>query len=116
MFGVYTFNHTFPPTDDGSTVGPADRRANIRVFTPGFNLRYLFEVSKLFRIYPYIGYQYNMAGASHPDTFNIGSLLQSIGGGRLFGGAGAQLVMSNAIDVRVEGGSDGLLGGLVVKF
>jgi hypothetical protein len=42
--------------------------------------------------------------------------LEPLMGGRLLGGAGAVLVMSDNIDTRVEGGTDGVLAGLVVKF
>lgn len=102
MFGVYNFEHTFPDT----------RVAQVRVIPLGANMRYMVEVSKLFRLYPYVGYQYFVVSAVNGTL----TQLEAIKGGRLFGGAGAQLVMSNAIDARLEGGSDGIMGGLVVKF
>jgi hypothetical protein len=101
-FGVYNFEHKF--TDD--------EMASIRVIPLGFNLRYLVEVSKLFRLYPYAGFQYNLVSAVRgPIVY-----LENIRGGQLFGGAGAQLVMSNSLDARLQAGSDGLLAGVVVKF
>lgn len=100
--GIYNFDHTFPN----------GRVAQVRVMPLGFSLRYLIEVSKLFRLYPYLGYQINMVSATNGDL----TALEGIQGGRLMGGAGAQLVMSDTIDGRVEGGSDGFTGALVVKF
>lgn len=108
MFGVYNFEHTFPATAEA----PEVRTASVRVFTPGANVRYMVEVSPLFRLYPYVGYVFNLASAAGGNLND----LQGIKGGRLIGGAGAQLVVSENIDARVEGGSDGVLGGLVVKF
>lgn len=108
-FGVYNFEHTFPD----------NRVANIRVIPLGFNLRYLVELSRLFRLYPYIGYQQNVVTIFQSDntpTGNSNNDLSPIRGGRLVGGAGGQLVMSESIDGRVEFGSDGLLAGVVVKF
>lgn len=107
--GVYTFSHTFP---EAIRPDPNVYETEVRVIPIQAELRYLVEVSKLFRIYPYVGYQYNIVSAV------TGSLsgLERLTGGRLLGGGGAMLVMSDAIDVRVEGGSDGVLGGLVVKF
>jgi hypothetical protein len=102
MFGVYNFNHTFPDS----------RVAQVRVIPLGANMRYMVEVSKLFRLYPYVGYQYFVVSAVNGTL----DQLEPIKGGRLFGGAGAQLVMSNAIDARLEAGSDGIMGGIVVKF
>lgn len=101
-FGVYNFEHKFT----------ADDSAAIRVIPLGFNLRYLVELSKLFRLYPYIGYHYNLVSAVRGPIVQ----LENIRGGQLFGGAGAQLVMSNAMDARLQAGSDGILGGVVVKF
>lgn len=101
-FGIYNFDHTF----NENTV------SQIRVTPLGFNLRYLVEVSRLFRLYPYVGYQYNIVGAVDGDLSN----LENLRGGRLLGGGGAQLVMSESVDARVEGGSDGILGAVVVKF
>jgi hypothetical protein len=106
-WGVYNFSHTFP--DDGSTI---ERVGQIRVMPVSLGLRYLWEVSKLFRLYPYVGYQHNIVSAIRGTT----GTLAPLSGGRLYGGAGAQLVMSNTIDARLEGGSDGVMGGLVVKF
>jgi hypothetical protein len=76
------------------------------------NLRYLVGVSKFFRLYPYIGFQYNLVTGKDAAS----DQLDNIRGGQLLGGAGAQLVVSEAIDARVQGGTDGILGGLVVKF
>lgn len=101
-WGSYTFNHTFP----------AGSVAQMRVMPIGFNLRYLVEASKLFRLYPYVGYQNNIVSATNGRAGDI----QGLKGGRLLGGAGAQLVMSDTIDTRLEGGSDGVTFGLVVKF
>jgi hypothetical protein len=101
-WGAYSFVHTFP----GGNV------ASMRVMPIGFNLRYLIETSKLFRLYPYIGYQNNIVSATDGTAGEI----RHIRGGRLFGGAGAQLVMSDTIDARLEGGSDGVTFGIVVKF
>ncbi|RZA08208.1 MAG: hypothetical protein EOP11_05500 [Proteobacteria bacterium] len=108
MLGIYNFEHTFPATEEA----PEDRTAQVRVFTPGMNVRYMVEVSPLFRVYPYVGYLVNIAGATAGNL----SELKRIAGGRIIGGAGAQLIVSDAIDARVEGGSDGVMGGLVVKF
>jgi hypothetical protein len=102
MFGVYNFDHTFPDS----------RVAQVRVIPLGANMRYMVEVSKLFRLYPYVGYQYFVVSAVNGTL----DRLEPIKGGRLLGGAGAQLVMSNAIDARLEAGSDGIMGGIVVKF
>ena len=100
--GIYNFEHTF----DATTT------SQIRVTPIGFNVRYLVELSKMFRLYPYVGYQHNIVGATDG---NLASL-ENMRGGRLLGGAGAQLVMSENMDARVEGGSDGVLGAIVVKF
>jgi len=101
-FGIYNFDHTF----NESTV------SQVRVTPLGFNLRYLIEVSRMFFLYPYVGYQYNIVGAVDGNLTN----LENLRGGRLLGGGGAQLVMSESVDARVEGGSDGILGAVVVKF
>lgn len=112
MFGIYSFDHEFPEVvGEGGTSIPA-RSGNIRVFTPGLNLRYLIELNKLFRVYPYVGYIYNLVTANNATD----GQLQSINGGRIIGGGGAQLVISSSIDARVDVGSDGLLLGMVVKF
>ncbi len=109
MLGVYNFEHTFPD----------NRTVQIRVIPVGFNLRYLLEVNKMIRLYPYIGYQQNVVStfeggpSSSAATNNNASAIK---GGRIVGGAGAQLVMSESMDGRFEGGSDGVLAGLVVKF
>lgn len=101
-WGSYSFNHTFP----------AGNVAQVRVMPLGFNLRYQIEMSRLFRLYPYIGYQNNIVSATNGSAGD----LRGIKGGRLLGGAGAQLIMSDNIDSRLEGGSDGVMFGLVVKF
>ncbi len=102
-FGIYNFEHR-------TTVGaPA---AQVRVIPLGLNLRYMISVSKLFRLYPYVGYQSNIVSATSGASTN----LEPLQGGRLLGGGGAQLVMSEAMDARIEGGSDGVLLGVVVKF
>jgi hypothetical protein len=101
-FGIYNFEHTMPD----------QRVAQVRVTPLSFNVRYLVEVSKLFRLYPYLGYQHNIVGAVDGDLES----LENIRGGRLMGGAGAQLMMSESMDARLEGGSDGIMGGVVVKF
>lgn len=107
--GMYTFNHTWPAAIQPD---PNIDVAEVRVIPLQFELRYLIEVTRLFRLYPYIGYQYNVVSAVNGSL----SGLQPLMGSRLLGGAGAVLVMSDNIDARVEGGSDGVLGGLVVKF
>lgn len=107
--GIYSFDHTFPAS---IRPNPTDEIAQVRVIPVQAELRYLIEVSKLFRIYPYLGYQYNIVGAVNGSLIGLEPLM----GGRILGGAGAVLVMSNNIDARVEAGSDGVLGGLVVKF
>jgi hypothetical protein len=109
MMGVYNFEHTFPD----------NRIAQIRVIPVGFNLRYMLEVNKMIRLYPYVGYQQNIVstfegGPSSTSATNNNA--SAIKGGRIIGGAGAQLVMSESMDGRIEGGSDGVLAGLVVKF
>lgn len=101
-FGIYNFNHTLP----------GDKTAAVRVTPVGVEVRYMIEVSKLLKLYPYVGYQTNIAGATNGTVAD----LSPIQGGRLLGGAGAQLLMSQSIDLRAEGGSDGFLFGLVVKF
>ena len=100
--GTYSFDHTFP---DGAT-------GSVNVLPIGFNLRYLIETSKMLRIYPYLGYQYNLIGA----TGGWGEGNEFMGGSRLIGGGGAQLVMSDSIDARLEAGSDGVSFGIVVKL
>lgn len=110
-WGIYNFNHTFP---DG-TAGP------IRVMPIGVEVRYMIEVAKLLKLYPYVGYQTNVVGATagskERNAVNTANAdVQVLRGGRLLGGAGAQLMMSQSVDARVEGGSDGILAGLVVKF
>lgn len=107
--GMYNFDHTFP---SAIRPDPTQDVANVRVIPIQAELRYLVEVSKLFRLYPYIGYQYNVVSAVNGSLSGLEPLM----GGRLLGGAGAVLVMSDTIDARVEAGSDGVLGGLVVKF
>lgn len=107
--GVYSFTHTFPPA-----LRPADGddSTSVRVIPLQGELRYLIELSKLFRVYPYLGYQYNIVGAGKGSSKG----LEPLTGGRLLGGVGAQLVMSDTLDTRLEAGSDGVLAGLVVKF
>lgn len=107
--GLYNFTYAWPASIQPD---PNVDVAEIRVIPIQIELRYLIEVSKLFRIYPYVGYQYNVVSAVN------GSLdgLQPLMGSRLLGGLGGALVMSDNIDFRVEGGTDGVLGGLVVKF
>lgn len=100
--GIYNFDHTFT----------GNRVAQVRVTPVGFNARYLVEISKLFWLYPYLGYQNNIVGAVNGNRAG----LDPISGGRLIGGGGAQLVMSDAIDSRLEAGTDGILLGLVMKF
>jgi hypothetical protein len=107
--GLYNFEHTFPSSIQNN---PSLQLAEIRVIPIGVEIRYMWEVSKLFRLYPYVGYQYNVVGAINGSQAGIDGLK----GTRLTGGAGAQLVMSESVDARLEGGSDGVLGGLVVKF
>lgn len=107
-WGVYSFDHSFPASS--STANP--RIAQVRVMPVGFNIRYLVEASKLFRVYPYIGYQTNVVSATNGDL----SGLSVLSGGRLLGGIGTQLVMSETMDARVQVGTDGLLLAGVVKF
>jgi|GEM_PF-3705380 len=107
--GMYNFSHTFPAS---IRPNPNEDVAEIRVIPIHVGVRYLIEVSKLFRIYPYLGYQYNIVSAVNGSLSGLGPLM----GGRLLGGAGAVLVMSDSIDARLEGGTDGVLAGLVVKF
>ncbi|MGZ3693453.1 MAG: hypothetical protein ACXWQO_04630 [Bdellovibrionota bacterium] len=109
-FGIYNFNHTLP--NSGTYA--------VRVTPVGIEFRYMVEVNKLLKLYPYVGYQNNFAGATgalQPGTpATTGADVTPVKGGRLLGGAGAQLLMSQTIDARVEGGSDGFLAGMVVKF
>ncbi|MGZ3731053.1 MAG: hypothetical protein ACXVCG_17640 [Bdellovibrionota bacterium] len=107
--GMYNLEHTFPT---GIRPDPNNDIAEIRVIPLQAELRYLIEVSKLFRIYPYVGYQYNVVSAVNGSLAGLEPLM----GGRILGGAGGVLVMSDTIDARVEAGSDGVLGGLLVKF
>jgi len=107
--GMYNFDHTFP---SGIRPDPNADVTQIRVIPIHIELRYLLEVSRLLRLYPYVGWQYNLVSAVNGSLVGLEPLM----GGRLLGGAGAVLVMSNTIDLRIEGGSDGVLGGLVVKF
>ncbi|HEY8278630.1 MAG TPA: hypothetical protein VIH99_03345 [Bdellovibrionota bacterium] len=108
-FGMYTFPHTFPAS---IRPDPTQDATEVRVIPIQVGLRYLVEVSKLFRLYPYVGYQYNVVSAVNGSLQGLEPLM----GGRLVGGGGAVLVMSDTIDTRVEGGSDGVMAGLVVKF
>jgi hypothetical protein len=107
--GMYTFSYTWP---NAISPNPFTTVSEVRVIPIQLELRYLIEVSKMFRIYPYIGYQYNLVSAVNGSLNGLGALM----GGALLGGVGASLVMSETIDARVEGGTDGVLGGLVVKF
>jgi len=100
--GTYRFNHTFS----------SSQMAEINVMPLIFNFRYLIEVNKLFRIYPYLGYQNNIVSANSSTNTSIGNL----GGGRLLGGGGAMAIMSKTMDVRLDAGTDGILFGLVTKF
>lgn len=101
-FGIYSFVHT-------QTNGQVTQ---VRVIPVGLELRYMIEVSRMLKLYPYAGYQSNIVSAVNGTISNVGG----INGGRLLGGAGAQLVLSQSMDARAEGGSDGFLFGLVVKF
>jgi hypothetical protein len=105
-FGIYNFNHTLPNTGT----------AAVRVTPIGLELRYMVEVNKLLKLYPYVGYQTNIAGATSGLQGGVAADLSPLQGGRLLGGAGAQLLMSSSVDARIEGGSDGFLAGVVVKF
>jgi hypothetical protein len=107
--GIYNFSHTWPSTIQQEIHAAT---AEVRVIPLQLELRYLLEVSKLFRLYPYVGYQYNIVSAVNGSLSGLEPLM----GGRLLGGAGGVLVMSDNVDFRVEGGTDGVLGGLVVKF
>jgi hypothetical protein len=107
--GLYNFDHTFPIS---MRPNPNDDIAQVRVIPIHLGVRYLIEVSKLFRLYPYVGYQYNVVSAVNGSLSGLEPLM----GGRILGGAGAVLVMSDNVDTRLEGGSDGVLAGLVVKF
>ncbi|MGE3261801.1 MAG: hypothetical protein AB7K68_08495 [Bacteriovoracia bacterium] len=100
--GIYNFNHTLP----------SDRVAQVRVIPIGVEMRYLVEVNKLLKLYPYVGYQNNVVSATNGTVTD----LQPLAGGRLLGGVGAQLLMNSSVDTRAEAGSDGFLVGLVVKF
>ena len=100
--GTYSFVNTFA---DGSV-------GQVNVLPISFNLRYLLEVSKLFRVYPYIGYQNNIVSA---DTSNA-AIVRRMSGGRLLGGGGMQLLVSKSMDARLDAGTDGVLLGLVTKF
>lgn len=108
-FGLYNFSHTFPAS---IRPNPNEDVAEIRVIPIHVGVRYLIEVSKLFRLYPYLGFQYNVVSAVNGSLAGLEPLM----GSRLLGGAGAVLVMSDNIDARLEGGTDGVLAGLVVKF
>lgn len=108
-FGLYNFSHTFPSS---IRPNPNEEIAQVRVIPIHVGVRYLIEVSKLFRLYPYLGYQHNIVSAVNGSL----SGLEPLRGGRILGGAGAVLVMSDTIDTRVEAGTDGVLAGLVVKF
>ncbi len=108
-FGMYNFDHTFPAS---IRPNPNEDVAQVRVIPIHVGVRYLIEVSKLFRLYPYLGYQYNIVSAVNGSLNGLEPLM----GGRILGGAGAVLVMSDNIDARLEGGTDGVLAGLVVKF
>ncbi len=100
--GVYNFPHTFL---DSTT-------AQITVMPISFNFRYILEVNKLFRVYPYLGFQNNIVSSTY--TNNTG--LHRLRGGRLMAGGGAMLVMSENIDIRADIGIEGMLFGLVSKF
>jgi hypothetical protein len=102
MTGIYNFTHTFPN----------QQHAQIRVIPVGFNVRYMLEVSRMFRLYPYVGYQNHIVSAMNGDV----EALEPLAGGRLLGGAGGQMVLSESLDARLEGGSDGVFFGLVAKF
>lgn len=108
-FGMYNFENTFPASIQPN---PNDSVAQVRVIPLGLSFRYLVELSRLFRMYPYVGYQYNIVSAVNGSLVG----LEPLEGSRLTGGIGGVLVMSDTIDARLEGGTDGFMGGLVVKF
>ena len=100
--GIYHFTHTFP----GNQVIP------VQVIPLAFDVRYMIDISKIFFLYPYIGYQNNIVSAQGGSS----SALTPLKGGRLLGGLGAELAMSDTIDFRLDAGTDGVLIGLVTKF
>lgn len=100
--GTYSFTHKFA----------SGQAAEINVIPITFNIRYLIELSKMFRVYPYIGYQNNVVPATAANSGSINSL----SGGRLLGGLGSILVLSKTMDARLDAGTDNILFGLVTKF
>lgn len=104
-WGTYNFVHS--PSAGGA--------ANVRVMPLQGTLRWLIRMNRMFKLYPYAGYQKNLVSS----TSTTGTNLAEVGRlkrGRLIGGAGAMLVTSESTDARVEGGVDGFLLGLTVKF
>ncbi len=105
-WGTYNFVHA--PAGGGA--------ANVRVMPLQGSLRWLIRVNRMFKIYPYAGYQRNLVSSTTSTTGTDLTSIARLRRGRLIGGAGAMLVTSESTDARVEGGVDGFLLGLVVKF
>lgn len=101
-FGVYNFNKTLT----------ANHHASIKVMPLSANIKYMIELNKFLRIYPYVGYENNLVQATTDSSTSISNLSE----GGIFGGAGASMVMSENIDARFDVGSDGILVAAVVKF
>ncbi len=105
-FGMYNFIHHY--SNGAST--------DVRVIPISGTFRYLIRANRLFKIYPYAGYQDNFVSATSATANANTSSLSVLKGGRLLGGAGAMLTTSESTDARFEVGTDGYLLGLVVKF
>jgi hypothetical protein len=103
-WGVYSFSQGYP---DGHL-------AKIQVMPISANIKFIFELSKLLRFYPYIGIQNNLVAAISKPFIN--SNFGDLGGVQPMAGLGLNMIMSESIDARVDAGIDGILLAAVVKF
>ena len=101
-WGTYSFNQTYYTTST----------ARILVMPLSANLKFIFELSKLFRVYPYLGVVGNVVQATARDRADVDDLRRP----QLMAGGGVNMVMSESIDVRADAGLDGFLLAAVVKF
>ena len=101
--GIYNFGHTFAN----------GQGASIRVMPISFNAKYYIELSKMFRLYPYVGFQNRIVSAASSQT---NAFLADLRGVRVMAGGGTNIVMSENMDARFEVGIDGYLFGVVAKF
>jgi hypothetical protein len=104
--GTYNFVQTY------SNGGQAD----VRVIPLSGSFRYMIRANRMFKIYPYAGYETNIVSATSATGNANTASLTPLKMGRLIGGGGAMLTTSESIDARFDAGVEGFLVGLVVKF